>query len=344
MYVQELIMKATMDSVFKVGFGIDLENMSGTSEEGIAFSSAFDNANESIMRRHVDSTWKIKKFLNVGSESELKRSIKLIDDFVYKLIQMKSKQMHDSTDDISLKKEDILSRFMQTNDRDTKYLRDIVLNFLLAGKDTIAITMTWFIYMLCKHPDVQDKVAKEIKEATYVNEQDDITNVADFASCVTEDALQKLNYLHATLTETMRLYPAVPMDPKICYSDDVLPDGYNVKKGDMVTYMPYAMGRMKYLWGEDANEFKPERWLDHSGVFHPENPFKFTVFQAGPRICLGRDFAYRFLKIFSSILLGCFVFKLSDENKVASYKTTINLSIDGPLHVFVSFRSGLAKS
>ncbi|KAJ0594999.1 putative abieta-7,13-dien-18-ol hydroxylase [Helianthus annuus] len=344
MDINELIMKATMDSVFKVGFGIDLENMSGTSEEGIAFSSAFDNANESIMRRHVDSTWKIKKFLNVGSESELKRSIKLIDDFVYKLIQMKSKQMHDSTDDISLKKEDILSKFMQTNDRDPKYLRDIVLNFLLAGKDTIAITMTWFIYMLCKHPDVQDKVAKEIKEATNVNEQDDITNVADFASCVTEDALQKLNYLHAALTETMRLYPAVPMDPKICYSDDVLPDGYNVKKGDMVTYMPYAMGRMKYLWGEDANEFKPERWLDHSGVFHPENPFKFTVFQAGPRICLGRDFAYRFLKIFSSILLGCFVFKLSDENKVASYKTTINLSIDGPLHVFVSFRSALAKS
>ncbi|MFS7945022.1 hypothetical protein Hanom_Chr06g00519001 [Helianthus anomalus] len=51
MDVNELIMIATMDSVFKVGFGIDLENMSGTCEEDIAFSSAFDNANEPITRR-----------------------------------------------------------------------------------------------------------------------------------------------------------------------------------------------------------------------------------------------------------------------------------------------------
>ncbi|KAI3770241.1 hypothetical protein L6452_01367 [Arctium lappa] len=103
------------------------------------------------------------------------------------------------------------------------------------------------------------------------------------------------------------------------------------------------MGRMKFIWGDDALEFKPERWLDHNGCFHPENPFKFTAFQAGPRTCLGRDFAYRQMKIFSSILLGCFAFKLTDENKIPMYRTMINLQIDGPLHISVSKRYGAAN-
>lgn len=68
-------------------------------------------------------------------------------------------------------------------------------------------------------------------------------------------------------------------NPKMCMSDDRLPDGFHVKKGDVVAYQPYAMGRMRFIWGEDAQEFRPERWLDDNGCFRPENPFKFTAFQ-----------------------------------------------------------------
>ena len=58
---------------------------------------------------------------------------------------------------------------------------------------------------------------------------------------------------------------------------DILPDGYRVKKGDAIFYMPYAMGRMTYIWGDDVEEFRPERWLK-DGVFQPESPFKFIAF------------------------------------------------------------------
>nr|GEX86888.1 cytochrome P450 704C1-like [Tanacetum cinerariifolium] len=272
---------------FSIGFGIDLDNLSGPSGEGVRFSRAFDDANTLVFRRFVDMSWKMKKFLNIGSEAELKKNMKVIDEFIYKVIQIKIHQMHNLKDEFLYNRDDVLSRFVQINDRDPKYLRDIILNFVLAGKDPIAITMCWFIYMLCKHPQVQHEVAKEIKEATN-NTLEEVANVADFAARLSDAALEKMQYLHAALTETIRLYPALPVDPKICFPDDVLPDGCNVKKGDVVAYMPYAMGKMKLIWGDDAHEFKPRRWLHHNGHFRPENPFKFTAFQ-DPKICFPDD-------------------------------------------------------
>ncbi|XP_040999452.1 cytochrome P450 704C1-like [Juglans microcarpa x Juglans regia] len=335
--LQDLLMKSILDSLFQVAFGIELDSMCGSNEEGRNFSNAFDDSSSMTLFRYVDIFWRIKKFLNIGSEATLKKSTKIVNDFVFKLIHNKIEQMKNSKDESSIKREDILSRFLRVTENDPTYLRDIILNFIIAGKDTTAATIAWFIYMLCKHPAVQEKIVKEVKEATT---NKDISNYADFAAAISEEALEKMNFLHAAITETLRLYPAVPVDAKICFSDDTLPDGYNVKKGDMVAYQPYAMGRMKFIWGDDALEFKPERWLNEDGIFQPESPFKFTAFQAGPRICLGKEFAYRNMKIFSAVLLGCFQFKMSDENKTVNYRTMINLHIDGGLDVRAFHRNG----
>lgn len=69
-------------------------------------------------------------------------------------------------------------------------------------------------------------------------------------------------------------------NPKGILEDDILPDGTLVKKGGLVTYVPYAQGRMKELWGKDADEFRPERWLK-DGIFIPASPSKFPAFQVG---------------------------------------------------------------
>ncbi|KAG1360544.1 cytochrome P450 704C1-like [Cocos nucifera] len=281
MDIQDLFMRSTLDSIFKVGFGDDLDTLSGLSEEGNSFAKAFDDSSDLILWRYVDIFWKIKRFLGIGSEAELKKNIRVIDGFAYKLIHRKTQSMSEQQND-TMKKEDILSRFLAEKKKDPKnlndkYLRDIILNFITAGRDTTAVTLSWFFYMLCKHPSLQEKLAREIKEATKAN---DSISIAEFTSMLTEEALEKMQYLHAALTETLRIYPAVPEDPKICFSDDTLPGGFDVKKGDMVCFLPYSMGRMKFLWGVDAGVFRPERWLDENGVFQPENPFKFTAFQA----------------------------------------------------------------
>jgi cytochrome P450 len=107
-----------------------------------------------------------------------------------------------------------LSRFLLEKEKpssgiDDKYLRDIILNFMVAGRDTIAGTLSWFFYMMCKYSHIQDKIAREIQTATKIQEEK--VNIDAFGDYLTEDVVNNMQYLHAALTETLRLYPAVPI-------------------------------------------------------------------------------------------------------------------------------------
>ncbi|XP_042500101.1 cytochrome P450 704C1-like [Macadamia integrifolia] len=341
--IQDLLMRFSLESIFKVGFGVDLNCLGGSSEEGRAFIKAFDDSNQLVFFRYVNPFWKLKRILRLGSEGVLKKNIKFMDDFVLGVISHKRKQMLEKQNYND--KEDILSRFLVESKKDPQrmtdqYLKDIILNFMVAGKDTSAGTLSWFFYLLCKHPLIQEKVAEEVREI--INCKENETNIDTFVECLTDAALVKMHYLHAALTETLRLYPVVPTDGRCAETDDVLPDGFRLKKGDGVNYMAYAMGRMNYIWGEDAEEFQPERWLNN-GVFQPESPFKFVSFNGGPRNCLGKEFAYRQMKIVVMVLLRFFRFRLADEKKQVTYKTMITLHINGGLHLNAIPRIGFGK-
>lgn len=86
-------MKCGLDSIFKVGFGVELNCLEGSNQEGNAFIKAFDDSNALVYWRYVDPLWTLKRFLNIGSEASLKKSIKVMDDFVYNLIRTKRKQL-----------------------------------------------------------------------------------------------------------------------------------------------------------------------------------------------------------------------------------------------------------
>nr|XP_043629658.1 cytochrome P450 704C1 isoform X2 [Erigeron canadensis] len=276
--IQNLLMQCTLDSIFKVGFGVDLNCLEGTSEEGGEFIKAFDDSNALIYWRYVDPLWKLKRFLNIGCEAALRNNIKLINNFVLNLISKRREQL--ATSQHCNEKDDILSRFLIESKKDERmndqYLMDIILNFMIAGKDTSANTLSWFFYMLCKNQLVQDEVVEEIEKI--VGNQESGSTIEDFVDKINDEVLENMHYLHAALTETLRLYPAVPLDGRVADSDDILPDGFKLAKGDGVYYISYAMGRMPYIWGDDAEDFKPERWLNDNGVFQPVSPFKFVAF------------------------------------------------------------------
>ncbi|CAL2276270.1 unnamed protein product [Prunus armeniaca] len=203
---------------------------------------------------------------------------------------------------------------LASEETDPKYLRDMVLSLIAARKDTTASTLTWFIYMLCKHPHIQEKISQEVREAKNLKDNSSIDELSDN---LTEEALGKMQYLLAVLNETTRLYPALPLNGKVCFSDDTWPDGFSVKTGDVVAYHAYGMGRMKYIYGVMMQKNFGQRDGLMKMIF--SNRKALSNSQPSVRVqgvVLGKDFAYREALIFSAVLWGRYMFKLSDDNKV----------------------------
>ncbi|KAJ8534037.1 hypothetical protein K7X08_007361 [Anisodus acutangulus] len=315
---QDLFRRFSFDSICRFSFGLDpkcLESSLPISQ----FALSFDLASKLSAERAMTTSpivWKIKRFLNIGSEKKLREAIKMINILAQEVIRQKRKLGFSNH-------RDLLSRFMGSISDET-YLRDIVISFLLAGRDTIASALTSFFYVIANRP----KVAKSIRE-----EADRVLGPdKDLTSC---EQMSELHYLQASVYEIMRLYPPIQFDSKFCLGDDFLPDGTFVKKGTRVTYHPYAMGRMEELWGCDCLEFKPERWLK-DGVFFQENPFKYPVFQAGLRVCLGKEMALVEIKSVALSLLRRFHVELAQPyHHIPRFSPGLTATFSGGLLVSV---------
>uniref|UniRef100_A0ACD5XMT3 Uncharacterized protein n=1 Tax=Avena sativa TaxID=4498 RepID=A0ACD5XMT3_AVESA len=273
------------------------------------FADAFrDAANLSAgrFRYAVPGFWKMKKALDLGSERRLRESVAMVHGYADRIIRSRREEMN-----MGCKKHDLLSRIMASQGGDTTdtVLRDVVISFLLAGRETTSSALTWFFWLLSSHPDVERRIRDEVGAVRARRAQGDLNN-AGFDL----DELREMHYVHAAITESMRLYTPVPVNTVHAQAADVLPDGTAVGAGWFVTYNSYAMGRMESVWGEDARDYRPERWLDPTeGTFRPESPFRFTVFHAGPRICLGKEMAYIQMKSIVACVLEEFELEVNGK-------------------------------
>ncbi|KAI3927702.1 hypothetical protein MKW92_004830 [Papaver armeniacum] len=341
--MQELFMRMTLDSICKVGFGVEIGTLAHELPDDNRFAKAFECAISNVMLRFFNPLWRIKRFFNVGSEALLAQSIQVIDEFTYNLIHKRKSELHkvaksNDSDDNKVK-HDILSRFIELsenpdNQLTDKSLRDVIINFVMAGaRHNININLNIYKELIAFEEN-QDKgmIGYELGNPKSFTEK-----VTQFASLLNYDSIGKLSYLHATITETLRLFSAVPQDPKGVLEDDVLPDGTKVRAGGVVAYVPYAMGRMVYNWGPDATSFNPDRWFNKDGLFQSESPFKFTAFQAGPRTCLGKDSAYLQMKMTLAILCRFFNFHLIPNHPV-NYKMMTTLTMEHGLKLTITTR------
>lgn len=170
----------------------------------------------------------------------------------------------------------------------------------------------------------------------------------DTAMFTYEELKESMPYLHAAVSEALRLYPPVPIELKVAVEADELPDGTRVPAGALVSFDLYSMARLETVWGPDCCEFRPERWLDAAGRFVAQSSFRFPVFLAGPRACLGREMAYLLMKIATASLLLRFRFlpaaapaaAAAGKREAAVYKPAITLMKNGGLPVTVSAREG----
>lgn len=313
--VQDVFKRFSFDVICKFSFGYDpkcLDESLPMSDLTIAFDLASQLSAQRAMKPY-QLVWKIKRMLNIGSEKRLRESIKIVNMFAHEVIRQRIKLGSCSNH------EDLLSRFMATT-KDPNYLRDIVISFLLAGRDTVASALTGLFWLLAQHPKI---VATIREEALRVAQHEALTSFTQ---------LHELNYLQATVYEGMRLLPPIQFNSKFSQRDDILPDGTCVKKGTRVTHHPYAMGRMESIWGSDCLDFKPERWLK-DGVFYQETPFKYPVFQAGHRMCLGKEMALVELKCVVLSLLQRFDIELETPAGALKFSPGLTATFAGGLAV-----------
>lgn len=95
----------------------------------------------------------------------------------------------------------------------------------------------------------------------------------------TYEMIKIQRYTEACFFESLRLYPSVPHNIRVCAEDDILPGGVPVYKGEVIAWGSWAMGRDTAIWGSDAKEYRPERWLQGEKF----SPSKFVAFNMGPR-------------------------------------------------------------
>jgi len=326
--VFNLMNRFTLDTIGEIGFGKCIGSLEDPSSP---FLRSFDRAQQIIFHRFCVPFWRVLRFSRTGSERETKRHLDLLDQYsrgvVRELRRSLAKEGTSKTGvvwaDMEARKsfvglflEDATKRNEELSE---DYLRDLVLNFLIAGRDTTAQALSWSIYSLCKNPTAAAMARQEI---------DEVCGVRGLAY---ED-IGRLPYLQAVLNETLRLYPSVPMDIKTAAEDDTWPDGTFVSRGTPVIYNIFAMGRDPSIWGEDACVFRPERWLEQK--LAPDN-YTYPVFNAGPRECLGRRLAQVEMKACLAALLPHVRFQLAvpDEQITVDAQLTIGMGQGLPCFV-----------
>ncbi|KAI7089116.1 hypothetical protein KC356_g2710 [Hortaea werneckii] len=193
------------------------------------------------------------------------------------------------------RKFDLLSSLMEHTQEEAE-LRDQTLGVLFASRDTTSSLILWTLLLLGQHPPIYHKL-RRLVTATFppsaAPPEEAEPAPLDFTS------LKSCRYIQHVLHETLRLYQPVPLNSRVAVRDTVLPVGGGaegtrpvaVRKGQQVLWNIYAMHRRPDLWGDDALEFRPERWEDPHRSRLVGGGFAFTPFSAGPRICLGQQYA-----------------------------------------------------
>jgi cytochrome P450 len=283
----DFFFRLTMDSATEFLFGESTDSLTDDSEGG--FAGAFNRSQDTISMRSRFGPW-VKRLPSLFGVADMEKDQKFVHDFVdyyvekgcAKRDQLRAEKQSEKASDRYIFIDELVS---QTDDRTR--IRSECLNILLAGRDTTASLLTNVWWILSKRPDLWAKLQAEVASL-------DGTHPSF-------EQLKDLKFLRSLLNETLRLYPVVPQNSREAQEDTTLPVGGGpdetsplfVPKGGVVGWSVYAMHRRTDYYGADAEEFKPERWLDDpvSGTKGLRPGWEYLPFNGGARICLGQQFA-----------------------------------------------------
>ncbi|KAG6833307.1 hypothetical protein H0H87_008939 [Tephrocybe sp. NHM501043] len=354
---QDLYSRFTIDAASEFLFGANLDTLSGdlpipgvtamgpkgsaTRDAWGSFTSAFEMSQQIVTKRtRIGWLWPLFEMFGDKSEPYAKIIRAWMDPLVRKTLEDQKKTRTAGVDS-SIADKTFLEHLVDSTS-DHILIRDQLLSMLLASRDTTACLLTFLTYLMATHPHVAERLRAEVlehcgpdKPPTY----DQIRGLkysANFHKAHSQPAiLTEPPTVRAVLNETLRLFPPVPLNVresraeacKLPHPDATHTDAtdeseketqeYYMPGSTTIIYLPLLFQRNKALWGPDADEFDPERWLDSERLTRfVKNPSIFGPFSAGPRIyswlkkdgiqCVGQNYAYNEASYFLVRLLQKF--------------------------------------
>ncbi|KAF8597174.1 cytochrome P450 [Ceratobasidium sp. AG-I] len=330
--------RATMDIIGTAGFGYEFNSLRDGNEDLLAkaFAKIFDSDKDVntltivkiILCRLFHIPTEDSTRLDNNIETTRRLGKKIVDDKKKQLQASKEGSTPEGRDLLSLLIKSIMALENSEEGTNQGMSEDEVLGqistFLAAGHETTSTSMSWALYALSKNLKIQEKLRHELQTAGLGDEP----QMAE---------LDKLPYLDCVVKEVLRVFPAVPATMRQAAVDATIPVGeeykdrygvtqthVNIQKGDNIYIPIIAMNRSRDVWGEDANDFKPERWdnlpeaaKDMPGVWGHQ-----MTFIHGSHACIGFRFALIEIKVLLYTLIRSIEFGIDPTIEIEG-KTSI---------------------
>jgi cytochrome P450 len=293
--IREWSSRATLDIIGLAGMGQDFDSLSNPENDLYqTYNSIFAGGNRGAqlvqLLLGLIPHW-LAIALPLKRNDQIGKAIGTIKSVARELIADKRAKLEKG----EAKQVDILSVAMESGGFSDEDLVNQLMTFLAAGHETTASAMSWAVMLLCKYPDIQTKLREEIRSELDLNGDIDSTQI------------DRLPYLNAVLNETMRLFPPVPLTLRETAHDTTI-QGHFIPASTTVVICPWAINTSEHLWGADAKEFNPDRWLGagKANTGGADSNYAITTFLHGPRSCIGKEFAKAEFACLVAALVGRF--------------------------------------
>ncbi len=292
--IQREMTRLTLAIVGRTLFGLDLSRHSDRA------AAAFGAALAAIGRRGPGSL-QVPLWLPTPGNRRFRHSLQELDCMVYEIIERFREGEAPDAD------RTLLGAYLEGRDpvtgvgMDDRQVRDEVITLYLAGHETTASLLSWALYLLGRHPDIQARVRTEIDALM----PDGLPSL---------EQLKSLQYTSQVVHEVLRLYPpAWTVARNAVTEDEVM--GYRVPAGAIVMISPYFAHRQAEFWPQPAL-FDPERFTP--AAVAARHPFAYFPFSLGPRICIGMQFSLYEARLVLSMLLKHFEIHATDGPEVGT--------------------------
>lgn len=296
-----LATRVTLDIIGLAGLGRDFRSLQNSDDE---LAKCYEQITDPkgiryFLANMVFPSWLVSR-LPWSENKRFNNATAAIRRTAYNLLNEKRESLKNEPEG----HKDILTVLLKSKTQLTdSELIDQLLTFLAAGHETTASALQWSVYLLAQHQEVQTALREEVSRtlsAAYDNGTD------------REKAIDGNAFLTAVCNETLRLYPTVPNTARRVFRPTTLL-GYPLRPGTDVIISQWTINRAPELWGADADEFKPARWMgaDNANTGGAQNPLAFLTFLHGPRSCIGQGFARSELRYLLAAIVGRFQWEMA---------------------------------